>query len=799
MTKNTPDGKGTDRKNGSLRKENEELRDRVRELEETLDAIRSGEVDAIVVSEGDSRQIYTLEGADHPYRALVENIQEGALTISRDGIILYTNARFAGMVLLPPDKVPGTSILDYVCPDHREDIEKALAEIHKRACRSHVRIKHGKGSLPVLISMNLLDHGGDKKISVVITDRRKDEDRIMLQSRMLDSVGDAVIAADTQNKIIYWNDAATKTYGWEPEEALGQDLIDIATPEISQKDAREIAERLKNGETWAGEYIVRHRDGHEFPIHASDAPIFDDEGKLIAIIGASHDITDRKRAEEALRESEARFRSLAENSPSVLQRFDRQLRVVYISPLAAEITGIPAEAFIGKTNREIGMPEDLCRLWEKAQNEVFETGQNRDVEFDITTPVGERTFLLRFAPEWAADGSIAYILGISTEITDRKRAEEALRQSEARFRLALRNAPVSVSLADTDLVYRWAYNQKARRPDEIVGKTDADLFAREDVEWIIPLKQKILETGEDVHTENWLTSNGVRMYLDLYLEPQRDSSGVITGIGIAAVDLTDLKLAKEDLLKKNEDLNCACEEITAAHEELRQNVDELSKREHQLAEALAEKEILLSEVHHRVKNNLSAFISLLSLDGSYVDTEEGKSLRKDLQNRARSMALIHETLYKTGKFSTVDMEIYLSTLVRQVSDSYVSGRAVRIDVNARGATMDISRATTAGLIINELVTNSYKYAFPAGFDCMTVRGEPCTIRVLFSHDNGDYILAVSDNGCGLPAGLDPCETKSLGLKLVTFLARNQLRAEISISRENGSAFVFRMKQKEGLV
>ena len=109
------------------------------------------------------------------------------------------------------------------------------------------------------------------------------------------------------------------------------------------------------------------------------------------------------------------------------------------------------------------------------------------------------------------------------------------------------------------------------------------------------------------------------------------------------------------------------EELTVTHEELQQNIDELSMRERELSEnearlkeALAEKEILLSEIHHRVKNNLTAFISLLSLDGSYEDDRGGRALRKDLQNRARSMALIHETLYRTGKFSNVDMDLYLT-------------------------------------------------------------------------------------------------------------------------------------------
>ncbi len=93
--------------------------------------------------------------------------------------------------------------------------------------------------------------------------------------------------------------------------------------------------------------------------------------------------------------------------------------------------------------------------------------------------------------------------------------------------------------------------------------------------------------------------------------------------------------------------------------------DELRRSETRLTASLKEKEVLLAEIHHRVKNNLAAFISLLSLDGTYEETESGRKLKNDLQNRARSMALIHETLYRTGNFSKVDMEVYLSTLVSQ--------------------------------------------------------------------------------------------------------------------------------------
>ena len=549
MAKDSGAKNGTKNENESLRTELAELRNKVRELEETLDAIHSGEVDAIIVTDSDGSKVFTLEGADHPYRALVENIREGALTLSRTGTILYTNRQFAEMTDLPADTVVGMPFLDLVCPDYHLRMERALKEILMKPCRSRVRIQRGKGSLPVTISMNPLTADEDTKISVVVTDRRKDEERLQMQASMLDAVGDAVIAADTHNKIIYWNDAATRTYGWTPKEVIGHDNNEIATPKIPHEGAREIADRLKKGETCSGEYMVKHRDGHEFPVYASNAPIFDGNGKLIAIIGVSHDISQRKRLDDELRQ-------------------------------------------------------------------------------------------------------------------------------------------------------------------------------------------------------------------------------------------------------KHEDLNAANEKIIENQEKLRQNIEELTRREAQLSDTLAEKEILLFEIHHRVKNNLTAFISLLSLEGSYDDTPAGQALKKDLQNRARSMALIHDTLYKTRKFSEVEMNVYLSTLVGQIVSSYPSPKSFRTMIEVNGISLDLTRATPCGLIVNELVTNSLKYAFPPEMiTCLGNKEDPCIIGIQMTKDGGGYLMKVFDNGIGLPAGFNSRSAKTLGLKLVHFLAKHQMRATIEVNTGKGTEFVFRFKER----
>ena len=397
----------------------------------------------------------------------------------------------------------------------------------------------------------------------------------------------------------------------------------------------------------------------------------------------------------------------------------------------------------------------------------------------------------------------ALLVEVRNQLVEQKRTAAALQESEERYRLV------------ADFTHDWEFwvapegkiQYISPSTERILGRPIGQVKSLEELlrqvvhpddleKILVHLTAEKAGGGPFEMEYRILLPAGETRWIHHVCLPVFNAKGDFLGTRGSNRDITERKDVEEELKRQHDNLSIAYEKISVTEEVLRENVTELLSREMQLNEALAEKEILLSEIHHRVKNNLTAFISLLALDGSYEETPAGLALKKDLQNRARTMALIHETLYKTHQYSNVDMDVYLSTLVEQVVVSYSdSQQSIRTMVDAKGATLDLARATPMGLIVNELVTNSLKYAFPRGVkSCRPGAGDACTIGVRITKENGMVVLKVFDNGIGLPAGFDLKSTQTLGLKLVNFLARHQLRAKPEVNIEEGTEFTIRFKE-----
>jgi PAS domain S-box-containing protein len=217
-----------------------------------------------------------------------------------------------------------------------------------------------------------------------------------------------------------------------------------------------------------------------------------------------------------------------------------------------------------------------------------------------------------------------------------------------------------------------------------------------------------------------------------------------------------------------------------------QDTTSRKKAEERLCASLAEKTVLLKEIHHRVKNNLQIICFLLELQSDSIPDAQSRSCFQKSQDRIRSMALVHEQLYRSRDFASIDFTDYVENLATYLFNSYVRepGR-ISLRVEADSVLLDIDMSIPCGLIINELVSNSLKHAFADGREGEIAIG-------LSTDDKGAITLTVTDDGVGFPTDFDFMNTQSLGLQLVCMLVK-QLQGEIELRNDNGSSVVVRFR------
>jgi len=219
------------------------------------------------------------------------------------------------------------------------------------------------------------------------------------------------------------------------------------------------------------------------------------------------------------------------------------------------------------------------------------------------------------------------------------------------------------------------------------------------------------------------------------------------------------------------------------------DISDLKNAEEKIIASLKEKEVLLQEIHHRVKNNMQIISSLLSLQSNHTGSEEATEVLKESRGRVKSMAMIHEKLYHSPNLSLLNMEEYLNNLVRDILRSYSSVSSnITANIDVEEIYLNIDTALPMGLIVNELVSNSIKHAFPDGNG---------NINVKLEYNGELYILTVSDNGIGLLDDVDPFESSSLGLKLVINLSI-QLEGDLVLRKDSGTAFILTFREFEDI-
>ena len=224
---------------------------------------------------------------------------------------------------------------------------------------------------------------------------------------------------------------------------------------------------------------------------------------------------------------------------------------------------------------------------------------------------------------------------------------------------------------------------------------------------------------------------------------------------------------------------------------LQRRIDELEEHhralEKSLETTLREKELVLKEIHHRVKNNFQIVMSLLSLQENRITEQDTLSMFRDMENRIRAMALIHEKLYQSRDLEKIDFDDYITTLVNDIQRvQEYDGKKETIEFDLEKIRLEMEQAIPCGLMINEIVTNSMKYAFPGG----NARG---IITISMKNTGYDMVeLVISDNGSGMPPAINHDNPGTLGLQLISLLGKNQLRGDINLKTGPGRGTEYRI-------
>ncbi len=620
------------------------------------------------------------------------------------------------------------------------------------------RAKDGR-LCPVEIRANYVAFGGKEYNCAFVTDitERKEAEQQLRQANLVVENSPVILfrwKAEEGWPVEMVSRNVTR-FGYTPEELLSGVIpfSSLVHPEDRDRVASEVQAYIFRGEDrFQQEYRIVTKQGDVRWIDDRTVVERDAEGRVTHFQGIIMDINDRKRAEEALRFSERKYRSIVEHAPFGITHSTRGGKLVSVNPALAGILKYDSpEELLETINRssiqEVLFPEPtqraplVERILAGSAWHVFDNRLRCKDGSVVTCRVHSRRILDQ-------EGRESEFESFQENITDRLAAEKALRESEEKFRVLAETSPVAICIYQGEkIIYANPATERlfGYSADELLRKSFWD-WARDDYKAMVRGRGLARLRGEAVpgqYESRYVTKAGEERCVLV-------SAGVIeyqgrpTGVA-SFLDITERKRAEE-----------------------------------QLRDSLAEKEVLLREIHHRVKNNLQVVSSLLFLQSQKLTDPELQNHFLESQSRICSMALAHEQLYQSKSLADISVRSYVESLVGQLRQVFQRPQQqIECQTVIEDIVLDIAQVIPCGLLITELLSNAYKHAF--------ADGRNGTITISMEQLGEQLALSVADDGVGLPADLDYRQTTTLGLQLVTALV-NQLNGTVEVEREGGTLF-----------
>jgi PAS domain S-box-containing protein len=610
-----------------------------------------------------------------------------------------------------------------------------------------------------------------------ITERKQAEEKIVFQANLLGAVGSAVVATDLNGTVLYWNLAAEKLYGWSASDALGKNILEIAPAPQSQERAQEIMEQLASGNSWSGEFIVQRRDGHTFPAFVSDSPILDPNGKLVGIIGVSGDITERRQAEEALRESEERFRAIVRQATAGIVRKDMDGRLLFVNQAFCDMLGYSESELVGKTIWELTHEEDIEQN-KQLYDRMAAEGSPFKLEKRLIRRDGSIIWVnVSVSPIMDSAGRLQSAVAVEVDITGRKQAEQALQELNLQLenrvqsrtaRLQATNQALREEISERqqaeELLRRWAHifehadwgiatvhqdtltmvnptyaKMHGHTPEELVGRSVYEVHAPQFRAKLQEQIQIAYQKGHHIYESEHIRKDGSIFPALVDTTVVRDQAGNVLYRAVNIQDITERKRVERELHESRERLQILSRRLIEVQEE--------------------ERRAIARELHDRVGQTLAALnINLIIMSGQILEDSKlliGSRLDDSLHLVAETIALVRNVM--TDLRPAVLDDYGLEAALHSYIDEYRSRFGVEVffeEPDTPLPRLDPGLEMTLLRIGQEALTNVTRHA------------QAKQVNVSLRLADQAVRLTVQDDGVGMDSVQGTSHPRSHGLKIM---------------------------------
>ncbi|HEY9696107.1 MAG TPA: PAS domain S-box protein [Trichocoleus sp.] len=780
----------------------------------------------------------SLRQSEQQYTALAETVPVGIFYTDPQANSLYNNSRWYEMTGLTEAETKGLGWLQAVHPGDREQLAaswRSAIESSSSFQTEHRLIHRNGHEIWVVVQATPERDASGTLIGYLgtitdISDRKRIEEALRqseaLFRKLFEEAPIGIVLGRVDDRRLYKaNQMFCQMFGYNAAELAELSYTDLT---YSGDLAAELplAEQMLAGLIPSYQLEKRYirKNGEIFWGHLTTTILRNSANQPIIAFGMVQDITERKQTEEQLQHREALLREAQQIARLGSWEFDLITQKTIWSEEKFHIFGLnpgQPEPTYEQLLQQYIHPDDRDSL-RLAVSRAIEQAEPYTLDLRIVQPDQTLSYvLIKGQPILNDLGQVVKLLGIIMDISDRKQTEALLQQQAQReqlLRLIAHRVRQSLDLdeilaaavtevrqtfgADRALIFRLLPEGKGQVIKEAVlpaypalGEglwTDACLCPGS-IQYYYLGQPRIVS---DVALDEWgtclgqlLRQFGVRSKISAPIIQSLDGSTQIWGLLIVhACDHYRQWLPEEArfLQQISNQLAIAIQQSNL-YQRAQTDLLERQQAENRLRASLQEKEVLLKEVHHRVKNNMQMISSLLSLQADSIQDPEVLQPFIESQRRVKTMALIHEKLYQSNNLAQINFADYVQQLADELLQSFKAARSqIQMVVEVADVNLTVDMAIPCGLIMSELVTNALKYAFPQG------RSGRIDIRFIpdpthSSSDSHHYILSIKDNGVGIPDQIDYRDTESLGLQIVCILTQ-KLKGTISLDRTHGTEF-----------